>query len=87
MIRMSQFKEFSQESDEGKLLLAALAILTSINTKHITDGKWGGDVHPDDAFERIVELANTIYHEEEWKLEKAKIERDKKISQITNDTI
>ncbi len=82
MITMSQFNEFSQDSDEGKLLLAALAVLTSISTTDIGEGKWGGCVHPDDAFKKIVDLANKVFHKEELQIELDKTERDNKISQI-----
>lgn len=82
MITMSQFNEFSQDSDEGKLLLAALAVLTSISTTDIDECKWGGCVHPDDAFKNIVDLANKVFHKEEYQIELDKAERDNKISQI-----
>jgi hypothetical protein len=37
---------------------------------------------PDKVMEQIVELANKIFYEEEWKLEQERIKRDKKINQI-----
>lgn len=82
MIRMKTIKDFTSDTDEGKLLLAALAVLTSLDKQDIREGKWGGMVHPDDAFERVVELANKIFHEEEWKSEETIRKRDDKISRI-----
>ena len=82
MITMNRFKELSQEFDEGKLLLAALAVLTSMSKTDITDGKCGGNVHSDDAFKKIVDLANQVFHKEELQIEQDKTERDNKISRI-----
>ena len=82
MIRMEQFKEFSQETDEGKLLLAALAILTSLDKEDIAEKKWGGSTHPDDAFKRVVDIANQVFYEDDWKSEKISRERNNKLSKI-----
>lgn len=82
MIRMKTIQDFNGNTDEGKLLLAALAVLTSIDKQDIDEQKWGGWVHPDDAFERVVELANKIYYEEEWKAEEVIKKRDEKISKL-----
>lgn len=79
---MERFNEASQDTDEGKILLAALAILTSIDKKDIKEGKWGGMVHPDDAFIRVVELANRIFYEEEWKSEEVLRKRSERIDNI-----
>lgn len=87
MITKNSFKEFSHESDEGKLLLAALAVLTSISTADITDGKWGGCVHPDDAFKKIVDLANQVFYKEELQIELDKTERDNKINTLITNVI
>jgi len=84
MINLKTIKDI-KDSEEGQLLLMAIAILTSITPKDIKEDKWGGMVHPDDALERIQDLANKIYYEEEWKGEQIKIKRDIKINKIIND--
>ena len=61
MIEVKTIKDFSDESKEGKLLLAALSILTSLD---IDENKWGGMTHPDDALRRVADIANKIYYEE-----------------------
>ena len=66
MILYENFTEFNQDSIEGKLLLSALAILTSIDEIDIKTKKYGGYTHPDDAFKQVVELANKIYYEFSW---------------------
>lgn len=84
MINLKTIKDI-KDSEEGQLLLMAIAILTSIKPEDIKSDKWGGMVHPDDALERIQDLANKIYYEEEWKGEQIKITRDNKLNKIIND--
>lgn len=85
MIELNTIRELDDKSDEGKLLIAALAILTSIDTEDINSGKWGGMTHPDDALDQIQDLANKIYFEEEWKAEEKLKKRDKKLINLIDD--
>ncbi len=85
MIQLKTIREFSDQTDEGKLLLAALSILTSIKPEDIKEDKWGGMVHPDKALEQIQDLANRIYYRDEWEAHKISLERDRKIIEILND--
>ena len=82
MINYEKLQDINTNTPEGQLLLAAIAILTSIDHKHILSGKWGGTITPDTAVKQITELANKIYHEEEYKAEQQRIERDNKINKI-----
>jgi hypothetical protein len=82
MIDYKKIGDFNSDIPEGKLLLAAISILTSIDIGDIKNNKWGGWTHPDTAMKQIVELTNKIYYEEEWKLEQERIKRDKKINEI-----
>ena len=84
MINLKTIRDFNDNSPEGKLLLAAISILTTISEEDLKDNKWGGMVHPDDALLKIQDLANRIYYEEEWKIEQIKIKRDTKINSILN---
>ena len=81
---MIDFKKICDinNSDEGKILIAAIGILTSIN-RYDVDKYWGGMIHPDDALERVVDLANKIFHKEEWDLEQIK----EKIKEKREDSI
>lgn len=69
-------------TEEGKVLMAAIAILTSLDNDDLKNNLWGGMVHPDDALERVIELANKIFYEEEWKSEQILKERDFKLNKI-----
>ena len=84
MINLKSIRDFNDNSPEGKLLLAAISILTTISEEDPKDNKWGGMVHPDDALLKIQDIANRIYYEEEWKGEQIKIKRDTKINSILN---
>jgi len=82
MIEHFKLTDINIQSNEGKLLTAAVAILTSIDHKHIISDKWGGTITPDTAVKQITDLANKIYYEEEYKAEQQRIERDNKINKI-----
>lgn len=82
MIDYKKISDFNSDTPEGKLLIAAIAILTTIDQEDIESQKWGGMIQPDTAMEQIVELTNKIFYKEEWKLEQERIKRDKKINQI-----
>ena len=85
MIEHSQLSDINMNSKEGQLLMAAVAILTSIEYKHITSGKWGSSLHPDKAVKQISDLANKIYYEQEWEEEQKRINRDNNINKILNN--
>ena len=83
MINYKNIKDI-KDNEEGKLLLMAIAILTSINSKDIKSNKWGGMIHPDDALMKVQDLTNEVYYEEEWRSEQIKIIRNNKINSIIN---
>lgn len=85
MINHNKLTDIDINTEEGQLLMAAIAILTSIDHKHITSNKWGGTITPDVAVKQVAELANKIYYEQEWKMEQLRIERDNTINQILNN--
>ncbi len=82
MINQKTIKDINDKTEEGKLLLMAISILTSIKPDDIKSDKWGDMVHPDDALMKVKDLANEIYYEEEYKAEKKRIMRDNKINSI-----
>lgn len=99
MIQLNNINDINTSTDEGKLLISAIAVLTSINTKQLdplyketyNGYNWGSNVHPDTALIQIVDLANHLYHPEEHKLEVERyqkiINRDEKINTIINPTL
>lgn len=85
MIKYQTIREI-KNNKEGEILIAALAILTTISKKDIDENKWGGMVNPDKALQQVVELANKIYYEKEWEIEQKIEERAKKINNVINGT-
>lgn len=85
MINYKTIADFNYDKPEGKLLLAAIFVLTTVDHEDIKSCKWGRKTHLDKAMEQIVELANKIFYEEEWKLEQDRIKRDNKINSIINE--
>ena len=77
-----KFHKLDTNSIEGKLLLAALAVLTSIDNNDIKEGGYGGMNHPDVVVENIWSLANRIYHEAEYDQWKITQNREQKINSI-----
>ena len=73
------FDKFNTNSTEGKLLLMSIAILTGLNDD---DPRKFRNMTPNDVFLEIRNLANRVYHEEEWKSYQILIDRSKKIDSI-----
>ena len=87
MIQLDTIRQIDDGSDEGKLLIAAIAILTSIQKEDLESNEWGGLVSPDEGIRKIQDLANRIYFKKEWEAQKKSKERDNKIEGILNDRI
>jgi hypothetical protein len=85
MILVSTIRDIDDTTKEGMMLIGALAILTSIDKKDISDKKWGGMIHPDDALKKVSDLSNQIYFEKEWEAEKVIRIRDEKISKLIRE--
>lgn len=85
MIDLKNISNINIETPEGKLLMASIAILTSIEEKHIKSGEWGPSLNPDDALQQISTLANKIYYQKEWEQEQIIKKRDQNINRILNN--
>lgn len=85
MINYDNLSNIDINTNEGQLLISALAILTSLDKQDIDDKKWGGWTHPDKALRQVVDLANRLYHEKEYSDWKKTIERDDKIKNVLNE--
>jgi len=84
MIKLEEFRQIDTNIDEGKLLLAAISILTSIDSDQIKRKRWGGMISPDQAHDQIVELANRIFFEEEFKTEVKRKRKEKRRTRLIN---
>lgn len=78
MILREKFNQIDCDTDEGKLLLAAISILTSIDTDEIKRKRWGGTISPDQAFDQISDLANRIFYEKEYTQEVKRKRKERK---------
>jgi hypothetical protein len=83
MITIKNISELP-DTEVTKLLITAVAVLTSISEADIEEEMWGGTVQPDEALEKIVELANKLYYFDEWESEEKSKERIEKINKIVN---
>lgn len=73
MIDIKDISDIDIETDEGKLLISALSILT---TNNFTDKT------PFDVLKMLSDLGNQIFYLNEYKLHLRSIERDKKIEDL-----
>jgi hypothetical protein len=62
MKNFNNISDIDITTDEGKLLLSAVAILTSIDTP---DVRYGSTEHPDNVLKRIENLATHIFENNE----------------------
>jgi DNA phosphorothioation-dependent restriction protein DptG len=70
------------DTEVTKLLVTAVAILTSLHEEDIEEEVWGRTVQPDEALQKIVELANKLYYFDEWEAEEKSKERIDKIDKL-----
>ena len=84
MIKTEKFNQIDCDTDEGKLLLAAISILTSIDTEQIKRKRWGGTISPDKAYEQIMDLANRIFYEKEYTIEIKRQRKERKRNRLIN---
>jgi len=82
MITKDRFSLIDTNIDEGKILLAAISILTSIDEEDIKRKRFGGMVSPDQAYQTVVDLANRIFHEFEYKNEKKRKRKESKRNRL-----
>lgn len=74
--------DFPLESNEGKMLLSAIAILTTLSKEDIDSGRFGKLSNSYSVLKEIVKLANKKYYEEEYNQHLKSTQRDKKIQEI-----
>lgn len=75
-----KFNQFDVSSQEGMLLLASIAVLTT----NIDSKKYGSNKTPDEVFKHIQDLANRIFFEEEYKQIEIQNKRHKLLESIIN---
>lgn len=76
------FNTYITDNDDGMLLLAAIAILTTINKQNIINNDYGSKACPNEVFDKIQNLANKLFYEEEYKNEQVRLKRENKINKL-----
>lgn len=85
MIKDMVLSDIKTDSKEGKMLVAAIAILTTIEHKNIDSGRFGSSITPEDAIRELSKLANMLYYAEEYSLWLKATKRENLISDILNE--
>jgi hypothetical protein len=84
MITKDKFSQIDTNTDEGKMLLSAISVLTSIDENDIRKKRFGGMVSPNEAYESLVDLANRIFYENEYKIEKKRKRKERNRQRLIN---
>ena len=83
MVTKDKLEQINMDTEEGKLLLAALSILTSIDKSDIHSEGYGGSSHFADVMVKVNDIANKVFYEKEWEKHKKIVEmRSNKLNDI-----
>jgi hypothetical protein len=58
---IKDIKEIDIESKEGKLLVAALAVLTTMRTNDLVENKWGRTLNANMVLNKLSEITNKMF--------------------------
>jgi len=84
MILVKDLTDLDLSTDEGKMLMAAIAILTTIDENHLKESRFGTKSTPYGVIKELSHLSNKMYYEEEYKSYLKSEKRDEKIKNIMN---
>lgn len=84
MIQMNNLSNIDTSTPEGKMLIAAMSILTSMSIDDLNTHRFGGWSHPHDVLIEVEKIANMVFYEEEYLSEKKLRDRDDNINKILN---
>lgn len=82
MVTIDKLDQVNLDTEEGKLLLAALSILTSIDKSDIHSEGYGGSSYIGDVMIKVNDIANKVFYEEEWKSYQIIKKREDKLNKI-----
>lgn len=82
MVTIDKLDQVNLDTEEGKLLLAALSILTSMNKSDIHSEGYGGSSYIGDVMIKVNELANKVFYEKEWESYQIIKKREDKLNDI-----
>lgn len=82
MVEINKIYEVNMDTEEGKLLFAALSILTSIDKSDIHHDGYGESSSIGDVMIKVNELANKVFYEKEWESYQIIKKREDKLNDI-----
>jgi len=85
MIKFEELSDIDTDTDTGKVLFAALGILTSLDIDDIKSHKFGGNSYINDVVKEATRIANKVFYVEEYLLEEARKNRNNKINDLLKD--
>lgn len=70
MINIGHISEVDINTKEGKLFIAAIAVLTSLKEQDLQSKKWGRSIDANQGLMALCDLANKMFPEKQYRTEK-----------------
>jgi hypothetical protein len=83
MKNLEKIQDIDLSINEGRLLISAIAVLTSLRIKNILDKQWGSSVNNEVCIEKLSEIADGFFAKKEYRTDKISVVKQKRrIKQI-----
>jgi hypothetical protein len=85
MINLNNISEVDINTKEGKLFIAAIAVLTTLKEQDLQSKKWGRSVDANQGLKVLCDLANKMFSEKTYRTEKiTKLKKERSLKGIKN---
>lgn len=83
MKKLEKIDDIDLSTNEGRLLISAIAVLTSLRIKNILNDEWGSGVNHEVCLEKLANISNQIFIKTEYRTDKISVMKQKRrIKQI-----
>jgi hypothetical protein len=83
MENLKKIEDVDISTNEGRLLISAIAVLTSLRIKNILDKQWGAGIDYQVCIQKLSEIADGIFVKKEYRTDKISVVKQKRrIKQI-----
>ena len=83
MKNLEKIDDIDLSTNEGRLLVSAIAVLTSLRIKNILDKEWGGGIDHDVCIQKLTNISDQIFVSKGYRTDKISVVKQKRrIKQI-----
>lgn len=83
MKNLEKIQDIDLSTNEGRLLISAIAVLTSLRIKNILQDEWGSGINHEVCMEKLTKISNDIFAAKQYRTEKISVVKQKRrIKQI-----